>query len=49
MTEAMRDPCRSSRAPTAGLPQQAVNGAALRWTPGPRNRSETGNADETTA
>ena len=38
MTEAMRDPFRSSRAPTAGPPPRAVNGAALRWTPGPDER-----------
>ena len=40
MIEAMRDPCRSSRAPPAGLPQQAVNGAALRWTPAPKRISD---------
>ena len=38
MTEATLDPLRTSRAPTAGAPQQAVNGAALRWTPGPDER-----------
>ena len=35
MTEAMLESLRSSRAPAAGVPPRAVNGAALRWTPGP--------------
>ena len=35
MTEAMLESLRSSPAPVAGMPPRAINGAALRWTPGP--------------
>ena len=35
MTEATLDAFRSSRAPAAGVPPRAFNGAALRFTPGP--------------
>ena len=38
MTEAMFDSFCSSRAPAAGVPLRAVNGAPLRWTPGPDER-----------
>ena len=38
MTKAMLDSSRSSRAPAAGVPSRAVNGAPLRWTPGPDER-----------
>ena len=38
MTEAMLDSPRSPQSPAAGVPPPAVNGAPLRWTPGPDER-----------
>ena len=38
MTEAMLDSPRLPQSPAAGVPPRAVNGAPLRWTPGPDER-----------